>query len=122
MKTSNMIQSKFLKKEDFPQPAVMTIRSVALEKVGQSDQRWVLYFNEHTKGVVLNATKIKQLEIGFGDDTDHWAGKRIRLENDPSVMMNNIPVGGIKFTLPKAQAAPPPPPPASVEFDDDIPF
>lgn len=139
MKTSQMIQSKFLKKEDFPQPLVMTIRGVAMEKVGNNgDARWVLYFNEHTKGIVLNVTKIRQLETTFGDDTDRWVGKRIKVMNDPTVMMGQQVVGGIKFIMPSvgvpgavvqpvsqqpptiaqqvAAASPPD------EFNDSIPF
>jgi hypothetical protein len=126
-----MVQSKFLKKEDFPSPQVMTIRTVAMEEVGKSDTRWVVYFNEHVKGIVLNVTKIRQLEATFGDDTDRWMGKRIKVMNDPTVMMGQQVVGGIKFIMPsvqQAQAAPMPPPTivqqaaASTEFDDEIPF
>lgn len=124
MKTSQMVQSKFLKKEDFPQPEVLTIRSIAIEEVGKGDTRWVLYFNEKTKAVVLNITKIRQLEAGFGDETDHWVGKKIKVSHDPTVMMGQQVVGGIKFTLPSKTAAPPPPPVAQPagDFDDDIPF
>lgn len=134
MKTSQMIQSKFLKKEDFPVPMVMTIRGVAMEKVGNNgDARWVLYFNENTKGIVLNVTKIRQLEATFGDESDSWVGKRIQVMNDPTVMMGQQIVGGIKFVMPRAAAAAQPvvhqPPPtiaqqtaAVGEFDDGIPF
>lgn len=123
MKTSQMVQSKFLKKEDFPQPEILTIRSVAIEEVGKGDSRWVLYFNEKTKAVVLNITKIRQLETGFGDETDHWVGKKIKLSHDPTVMMGQQVVGGIKFTLPSKTVAPPPKPvvPAD-DFADEIPF
>lgn len=126
MKTSHMIQSKFLKKEDFPGPQVMTIRTVAMEEVGRGDARWVVYFNENTKGIVLNVTKIKQLEATFGDDTDRWIGKRIKVMNDPTVMMGQQVVGGIKFVMPTAaqaaMQAPPPPPVENDEFNDGIPF
>lgn len=128
MKTSQMITSKFLKKEDFPQAEVLTIRGCQVEEVGKGDTRWVIYFQEKTKGVILNVTKIKQLEAGFGDDTDLWVGKKIKISNDPTVMMGQQVVGGIKFTLPSKTAAPPPPPKpvAAGEFEDDfndkIPF
>lgn len=132
MKTSQMIQSKFLKKEDFPTPMVMTIRGVAMEKVGQSDTRWVMYFNEHAKGIVLNVTKIRQLEATFGEESDHWVGKRVKVMNDPTVMMGTQVVGGIKFVMPSQGGQPAPvvqqQPPTVVqqtapnEFNDDIPF
>jgi len=129
MKTSQMIQSKFLKKDDFPQPEVLSIKHCALEEVGRGESRWVLYFREKTKGIVLNVTKIKQLEAAYGDDTDNWTGRKVKVLHDPTVMMGAEVVGGIKFVLPSAaqiaaQPAPPPPPPqaATEGFDDDIPF
>src|SRR5271156_3742633 len=123
MKTSQMVQSKFLKKEDFPQPAVLTVKHVSLEEVGKGDTRWVLFFHEMAKGVVLNVTKIRQLEAGFGDDTDHWVGKKVKVSHDPTVMMGQQVVGGIKFTLPsRATGAPLPiPPPAPEGLDNEIP-
>lgn len=128
MKSSQMIQSKFLKKEDFPQPEVLTIRGVQIEEVGRGDTRWVVYFSEKPKGIVLNVTKIKQLEATFGDETDNWAGKRIRVKNDPTVMMGQQVVGGIAFVMPSKNMTPagavpmPPPPPPVADFNDDIPF
>jgi hypothetical protein len=125
MKTSQMVQSKYLKKEDFPQPEILTVKFVSLEEVSKSDSRWVVYFLEKTKGIILNITKIRQLEAGFGDDTDNWIGKRIKVSNDPTVMMGQQVVGGIKFALPSkavGAAPPPPPPPVHNDFDDDIPF
>lgn len=124
MKTSMMIQSKFLKKEDFPQPEVLTIKDVSLEEVGKGDTRWVLFFKEKAKGIVLNVTKIKQLEAAYGDDSDMWNGKKVKVEHDPTVMMGTKVVGGIKFIFPKAAA--PAPKPAVVHgegFDDaEVPF
>lgn len=122
MKTSQMIQSKFLKKEDFPQPEVLTIKGVAIEEVGRGDTRWVLYFNEKHKGIVLNVTKIKQLESTFSDETDHWIGRKIKVMHDPTVMMGQEMVGGIKFVMPSktANAAPPPPPVREPGSDDDF--
>lgn len=127
MKTSQMIQSKFLKKEDFPSPEVLTIKHVALEEVGRGENRWVLYFREKAKGIVLNATKIKQLEARYGDESDDWTGQRVKVMHDPTVMMGTQVVGGIKFVLPSGSTAPqpaPPPPPPSVDddFNDPVPF
>lgn len=126
MKTSQMIQSKFLKKDDFPSPEVLTIKDCSLEEVGKGDTRWVLFFKEKAKGVVLNVTKIKQLEGAYGDDTDGWVGKKVKLSHDPSVMMGTQRVGGIKLTLPSNIAPVQPRAPAPVvsgdDFDDEIPF
>ena len=123
MKTSQMIQSKFLKKDDFPSPEVLTIRGCQIEEVGKGDTRWVMYFQEKAKGIVLNVTKIKQLEGGFGDETDLWVGKKIKVSNDPSVMMGTQVVGGIKFTLPSPSQPKPVLQPVAVaaDFKDDEP-
>lgn len=127
MKTSQMIQSKFLKKDDFPSPEVLTIKDCSLEEVGKGDSRWVLFFKEKTKGVVLNVTKIKQLENAYGDDSDGWIGKKVKLSHDPTVMMGTQQVGGIKFAfppnLPPVQPRAPAPAQAADDFDDaEIPF
>lgn len=129
MKTSMMYQSKHLTMSDFPTPTVLTIRGVALEEIGRGDKRWVAYFGEHTKGMVLNATKIKQLEMTFGDESDHWVGRKIKAKADPNRTMNGKVTGGIELIMPNlagspAPTPPPPPPPAPTNdgFDDDIPF
>lgn len=121
MKTSEMIVSKFLKKEDFPQPTILTIRGVAIEEVGRGDTRWVLYVNERTKGIILNITKIKQLEQAYGDESDNWSGKKVKVSHDPTVMMGQQVVGGMKFEFPTRPAVQAPPPPAQ-DFNDEVPF
>lgn len=123
MKTSDMIQSKFLKKDDFPTPTILTIKSVSLEEVGRGETRWILYVNEKAKGIVLNVTKIRQLENKYGVETDDWIGKKVRAENDPTVMMGTQVVGGIKFTMPSGGTAPVVnPPPTDEGFNQDVPF
>lgn len=127
MKTSQMIQSKFLKKDDFPVPEILTIKDMSLEEVGKGDTRWVLFFKEKAKGIVLNVTKIKQLEAAYGDESDNWNGRKVKVEHDPTVMMGTQQVGGIKFIFPKNAQPPAPPKPAVVhgegfEDDEEIPF
>ena len=124
-KTSDMIQSKFLKKDDFDSPQVLTIKDCTLEEVGnEGDSRWVLWLKERDKGLVLNVTKIRLLESAYGQDTDDWRGNRVKLSHDPSVMFAGKIVGGIKLqtSTAKAEAKPQEPPPSNDEFDDEIPF
>ena len=121
--TSQMIESKYIKKEDCTPPLVLTIKNCSLEDLGQGDMRWVLRFSNHPKPVVLNVTKIRQLEASYGQDTDYWLGKKVKLSHDPTVMYAGKIVGGIKLVTSNAPAAPTPPPPAAEhEFDDEIPF
>lgn len=127
-KVSEMIQSKFLKKEDFDEDQVCTIKGVELEAMQQTnDTKWVLYFREHAKGMVLNTTTIRVLEQSFGDNSDDWVGQKVMVYVDPNVSFQGRVVGGLRLRGPRkgaqkpAGGAPPPPPPPA-EFEDDIPF
>ena len=131
-KVSDMIISKFLKKEDFDEDQICMIKTVKLDEVAQGETKWVLYFKEHQKGMVLNSTTIRVLEQAFGDDSDLWIGKKVMVYVDPNVSFQGRVVGGLRLRPPKnaqRQAPPPPPPPpepatasAQDEFEDDIPF
>lgn len=126
-KVSDMIVSKFLRKEDFEEDRVMTIKTVKLEDMPGDDgqQKWVLYFREDAKGMALNVTSIRVLEKAFGDDSDMWVGKRVMVYVDPNVSFGGRVVGGLRLRAPKGRAAVAPATKAPVvdEFaDDDIPF
>lgn len=123
-KTSEMIVSKFLRKEDFDEDRVMTIKGVKLEDMPGDDgqQKWVLYFREEAKGMALNVTTIRVLEKAFGDDSDMWIGKRVMVYVDPNVSFGGRVVGGLRLRPPKSQVAAKPAPEPAGEFEDDIPF
>lgn len=127
-KVSDMIQSKFLRKEDFEEDRVMTIKNVKLEDMPGDDgqQKWVLYFREETKGMALNVTTIRVLEQAFGDDSDHWIGNKVKVYVDPNVSFGGRVVGGLRLRTPKQGPKAPPPqqsaPAPDDGFDDDIPF
>jgi hypothetical protein len=126
-----MIQSKFLRKEDFDDgDQVLTVKGVKLEDMPGDDgqQKWVLYFRELPKGMALNSTTIRVLEKGFGDDSDLWIGKKVMVYVDPNVTFGGRLVGGLRLRTPKATAATThapattPAQAAASEFDDGIPF
>ena len=57
---NDLKKSKFLKKEDFPKPALLTIRgyeeaNVAMEGT-EPEMRWALTFNEVEKPWIVNST------------------------------------------------------------------
>lgn len=121
----DMIQSKFLRKEDFDEDQVCTIKDCKLENVGKEDdaeQRWVLYFRERDKGMVLNVTTIRVLEQAYGGDSDHWVGNKVMVYVDPNVSFAGKVVGGLRLRTPKKAAVKPPAAPVDTSFDDDIPF
>lgn len=131
-KTSEMRESKFLKKEDVGRGAIGTIESCVRMNVAKEgaepELKWCLTFHEIEKPLVLNSTNIQLCEQILGsDETDQWIGKRIVLYTDPSVMYAGKIIGGIRVRAPKATAPPPvvaaPAAVASGEIhDDDIPF
>lgn len=124
-KTSEMVQSKFMRKEDIDDDTRVTIKGVKLEDMGQqgsAEQRWVVYFKEFPKGMVLNVTTIRVLEAAFGDDSDMWIGKPCLLYVDPNVSFQGRVVGGLRIRTPRKQAAAPVAKPVDAEFDDSIPF
>ena len=130
-KVSDMIQSKFLRKEDFDEDQVCTIKDLRVEEMQQSnDTKWVLYFKEHVKGMVLNTTTIRVLEQAFGDESDLWLGQKVMVYVDPNVSFQGRVTGGLRLRGPKKGAAQPkaPPPPTVAQqagdddFSDDIPF
>lgn len=126
MKVSQMIESKFLKKEDFEQDQVCTIRGLKQENVGRDDSpemRWTLYFNEHQKAMVLNVTTIRVLEAAFGDESDEWKGKKVMVYVDPNVSFQGRVVGGLRLRPPKKQPVAAAAKVADPDFDDaEIPF
>jgi hypothetical protein len=125
-KVSEMIVSKYLKKEDFDEDQVCTIKDCKLEEISQQGEtKWILYFREHQKGLVLNTTTIRVLEQAFGDNSDDWIGKRVKVYVDPNVSFQGRVVGGLRLRPPPkgtTQQKPATPPPQADEFADDIPF
>lgn len=127
MNINEMKESKYLKKEDVGNGALVTIARLEQQDVSMENQpeemKWILYFNEsingHNKGLVLNWTNIQLCAQAVdSEDTNNWTGKQIVLYNDPSVSFGGKITGGIRIRKPKNQAPQPP----SDDFVDDIPF
>ena len=126
---NEMIESKFLRKEDIEDDLVVTIKTLTLEDMpgDENKQRWVLVFTELPKGLVLNTTMIRVLEKAFGRHTDQWLNQRVTLYVDMSVAFKGQVVGGLRVRPLKAKttkaamealAAKKPPP---EDFNDEIP-
>lgn len=136
-------EGKYLKKEDFPKPALLTIRAWARENVARENEppefKWIMYFNEpvgesNTRGFVVNSTNEQLLQIATGcTGTEDSIGKKIVVYHDPTVSMGGKLVGGLRIrgqrqSVPGPAATPSPEPDApsqaagSAEPDDDVPF
>ena len=121
-------ESAYLKKEDFPEPKILTIESVREELVtapGKPEKlKLVIYFEELEKGLVLNMVNGAVLEAMSGtDDPEQWVGLRVKAFNNPNVVFGNKPVGGIRLKPAVRQAKPHPPvkisQPTADDFDED---
>jgi hypothetical protein len=135
MNINELKESKYLRKEDFPGPALATIRSFQKANVAPENkppqQKWIMFFDEYEKGLVLGSTNAQLAAKALGsDETDDWIGQQIVLYNDPNVTYGSEVTGGIRLRAPKRKTAAPPPavvrstPQAPADFDEDsdIPF
>lgn len=112
MKASQMIESKYLKKEDLDGgEVIVTIAKIGQGNVAMDDQpqdlKWMIRFTEFPKPMVLNSTNIQLLVKACGsDDTDDWIGKEVILYVDDNVSFGGKLVGGIRIKSAKPAAAP----------------
>lgn len=125
-RTSEMIESKYLKKEDLEGDVIVTVQKIGQANVALDDQpeqlKWMIKFKEFKKPMVLNSTNIQLLEKACdSDNTDDWIGKEVILYVDDNVSFGGKLVGGIRVKAHKVAAAPKRP--GGIEgLDDDIPF
>lgn len=97
-----MIESKFLKKEDAGDGILVTIKGVEKRDVGteaEPEQKWVLLLEEN-KPLVLNSTNLALIEKALGsDDTDDWIGQQVVLFNDENVSFGGKLTGGVRVDV-----------------------
>ena len=110
--------SNYLKKEDLPRPVKVIIEDVdAAEftaKDGTPQHKLDITLKGKEKHFLCNKTNARMIATIIGSsDTKDWNGKEITIFNDPTVMMGDDVVGGIRVQYI---------PPASDDLDDDIPF
>lgn len=108
MKVSDFKQSKYMKKEDFATPRLVTIASYIQANVAMQgakpDYRCVMSFRELDKPVVMNTTKLDMIQAITGlEEMDEWIGHKIVLYHDPNIMFGPNRVGGISVRAPKAK-------------------
>jgi hypothetical protein len=125
MKISEMLPSRFLKKEDVPQPVLVTIANITEEIVDKDtgETKFAMHLQEFERPLLLNSTNIQLAAAICGsDDTDDWSGQKVVLYSDPSIMFAGKITGGLRLRQPKNQkpAKPAPKPAGGVaEMDDD---
>jgi len=125
-----MVQSKYLKTGDVPDPVIVTVTKVGKVNLAKEDAapeyKWAIRFKEFTKPMVLNSTNIKIAEKIFGsDDTDEWVDKEIVLFTDENVTFGGELVGGLRFKGKEKEPVRVTHKPTGSKFDDmadDVPF
>jgi hypothetical protein len=128
-RTSEMVQSKYLKTADVPDPVIVTVTKVGKVNMAKEDAapeyKWAMRFKEFDKPMVLNSTNIKIAEKVFAsDDTDNWVGKEIILFTDDNVTFGGELVGGLRFKGKEKEPQRVAPKQAGkiADMEDDIPF
>lgn len=84
MKLNDLFPRKYAAGEDLQgRPFTVTISHLQLEKMTPTPgaapvEKWVVFFKETQKGVVLSKTLATQIAQAVGsDDTDNWSGKKV---------------------------------------------
>ena len=126
---NEMIESKYLKQADFPDPLIVTVKGVKhinIAKEGdQPEYKWAIRYAEFGRPMLLNSTNIKALEKACGSsDTDEWTGKEVIVYNDENVSFGGQITGGLRIR--KHQEAPKKKEQKKdaprEDFEDSIPF
>jgi len=124
---NDLKRNRFLTQKDIGRPVLATINAykevnVAMEGA-EPDERYVLFFKELEKPLVLNSTNGQIIAAITGsDEFDNWIGHKIVLYVDPNVSFGGKLVGGIRCRAPRTKIPPEQPikksQPEESEFDD----
>jgi hypothetical protein len=104
---SSFDQSKYLSASDLTQEKALRIKSVTVEMVRKGtaqEQKPVVWFTNHKKGLVLNVTNNRTLRGSFGDDMEKWPGKVI-VVYPTQTEFGGKPVGALRVRIPPPKQA-----------------
>ena len=79
---NDLFPSKYLKHAELGGAEItLTINSLTIEEIGTDpkEKKPVLNFSNDEKMLVLNLTNYDTIAMGFGEETDNWKAKQIRL-------------------------------------------
>lgn len=131
-----MLESKYLKAADFPEPKLATIADFQKVNMAKEDQeaqyKWTVKFKEWPKAMVCNKTNLKRMaKIFDSENTDNWIGKKVVVFYDENVEMAGETVGGLRVRAAKPASNKTPPrrdededdrTDRIADMDSDIPF
>lgn len=126
---NDMFPSKWLSAADLDDSDMtLTIRKVSQEEITKTEDKWVVWFDEATKGMVLNKTNTKTISLLLGMDTDDWIGRQITLfPTEVDFQGDTVMAIRVRKKLPKpagkkGKATVPPMTQEEVDSGEDIPF
>lgn len=99
MTLAELVPSNFLEAAEFEQERVLTIKDWDVKEVGaDKDLCGILYFEEVSKGLVVNKTKKRALLETYGNDLAKFVGKKVTLfATEVSYMGRMVPAIGMKI-------------------------
>lgn len=123
MKVSEMFPKKYATGEDLNGRAyTLTIARITQEEMrpqpgAPPQKKWVLYFREARKGVILSRTLAYQIAEAVGsEETNDWIGKPITIYPEPLIVAGQK---RIAIRARKANGGTPEPPPTLAEEEDE---
>ncbi len=114
MDSRTMHPGKYLKASDFEQPQLWTISALQEEEIqnqqtGKSENKWVIYFVEDDRGIILNITNRLALEEYLGFETDDWLQHQVVIFKGRT-QFGSKTVDAIRMRQPRAAGQHPPKP------------
>jgi len=86
MKISELYPRRFARGSDLKGPATVTIKEISQEELhpaGRPVKKFVLWFTETPRGVILTRPLALQLAEILGDETRSWKDQKITLYPEP---------------------------------------
>ena len=106
MKRAQAFPSRYLGKDDVPEPFVATIANVAQEQVngdrGLEIKAVMTFTNPTIKSLIVNNINWTTCESAYGGESDDWCGQAVEIYVDPNVMFGRERVGGVRLRIPGA--------------------
>lgn len=104
MKSGDIFQSKYLKKEDILRPTILTIDHVKGEMIdsdnGKEQKAVMLWRGSNLKPMIVNKGNWITLADAYGEESDGWSGHQVEVYVDPSIMFGGKRVGGLRIRIP----------------------
>jgi hypothetical protein len=134
MKKAEIFPSRYIKASDIGNCEIkVTISHVKMEELGdEREQKLVVYFQGHQKGLVVNVTNYDRIALIAGsEDTENWPGTTIVLccelatfrgKTDPAVRVKALPANKRAPLAAGQDTRPEPPTEVYRDLSDPIPF